>query len=62
MNLWKAQNDYFHLREEHMDDELRAAEAGDEKAARWLSAFKKLGPFMKINPKLYAFGGSGIPP
>ena len=43
VDLWKVQNIYFDLREEHYPTKLVEAARGDRRAAEWVASFTQLG-------------------
>ena len=48
LNLWKAQNMYFNLKE-HMKGEMdKKAEKGDGSAKEWLDVFNKLAETLRM--------------
>jgi alpha-amylase/alpha-mannosidase (GH57 family) len=48
LNLWKAQNLYFHLGKKNRDHIKKSADQGDMNAKRWIELFDKLGGYMGV--------------
>jgi len=48
LNLWKAQNIYFQIKQEVIPSYKKKADQGDKNAESWLEQFKKLGVILSI--------------
>jgi hypothetical protein len=48
LDLWKAQNTYFSIGEDHYQAIQHRAAAGDENATEWIEHFKALGDYLHV--------------
>jgi len=48
LDLWKAQNTYFSIGEDHFQAMQQRAAAGDENATEWIEHFKGLGNYLHV--------------
>jgi len=48
LDLWKAQNTYFSIGEDHYQAIQHRASAGDENATKWVEHFKALGDYLHV--------------
>jgi hypothetical protein len=48
LNLWKAQNIYFHTGLSYYPEMKTRAMGGDESAGRWIELFEPLGEYLKV--------------